>query len=202
MPAWRGAGFAGRPARNLASEAVRKPSAGRVCTQKSIQMLQLGTICDRAACWLAGLAFDQTTTAHPPAPRRDPCRGRGDRVPPRARRHAAPDRHAGGPPRRRPARRGPHRAAVLQLVHAPRRIHVHRHGPHAGPPVPGESRDAGGRAVARRKLDAIRRWPALHDQAAAERRLRRRPSVHARTTSCFPSRRPTTSARGACWPTR
>ena len=51
--------------------------------------------------------------------------------------------------------------------------------------------------MARRELDPLRRRPALHPEAAAGRRLRRRPSRSPPTMWCFRSRRPTTRGSAA-----
>ena len=62
----------------------------------------------------------------------------------------------------------------------PRQHHRPAVEPHPGQAGSHQQGHPGSRAVAGRKLDALRRRPALHAEAAAGRRLLRRPAVHLR----------------------
>ena len=117
-----------------------------------------------AAAGYAG--FKARRSRASPAPRRRPALAR-----------AGARRRAGGV--------GPHRSEKLQPLRAARfddRSGHHADARQAGPPEPGH---AGDRSLARRIVDARRRRPQLHADAAAGRHLLRRPPVHRRRCAVF-----------------
>ncbi len=110
-------------------------------------------------------------------------------------------RHRRGAARRRTARLRPIRAAQLQPSRGARLHHQSRLPPHPGEPDPRQPGDAGGRALARRKLDD--RSPAAAASRSSSRPTSRSPTATRSrpTMCCFRSRRRTTRRAAARWPT-
>ena len=175
------------------------PSSGPFLRAKCTRPAEVVHVSDRPVFWPMSQLLNRhlhhlAAIVAPPLPRPT---SRQAPPPPPPPRNIPPRRAAGASsPPSAPSR------APSTARHAARHEHRSRLDPHAGEARSHQPRDAGGRAVARRKLDALRRRAALHAEAAAGRRPSPTASRSRPTTWCFPSRRCTTRRPAARWPIR